>query len=64
MRTQNKLHQELKHQFVLEKLLEKGVTISQDGIDIRELSYADLKYEWLLLAFREIDTQNDKSGWF
>lgn len=59
-----KAHQELKRNFVLEKLLAAGVKVSHDGIDIHELSYDDLKYEYVLLSFRQIDTGTDSSKWF
>lgn len=62
MKTQNKLHQELKRKVILEKLLEKGVTKSQQGTDIRECDYAEVKYEWVLLTFREIDIDNKENG--
>jgi hypothetical protein len=64
MRTKNQLHHELKHKFILEKLLEAGVTKSQQGVDIHLLDYVELKYEWVLLAFREIDIENKENGWF
>ncbi|MFB7301699.1 hypothetical protein [Heyndrickxia sporothermodurans] len=55
---------EMKRNFVLERLLEAGVTKSQLGQDIHELDYEELKYELVLQSFREIDVQSDKNKWF
>jgi hypothetical protein len=57
-------HQEMKRKFVLERLLEAGVTKSQDGIDIRECDYEELKYEYVLQSFREVDVAKDSNKWF
>lgn len=46
---------EMKRNFVLEKLLNAGVTISQQGEDIYLLDYEELKYEFVLLGFREAE---------
>jgi hypothetical protein len=54
----------MKREFVLERLLEKGVTKSQDGTSIYECDYETLKYELVLQAFRDIDVENGESGWF
>jgi len=55
---------EMKKNFVLERLLAAGVTESQQGVDIRNLDYEDLKYEWVLQSFREIDTECGENAWF
>jgi hypothetical protein len=59
-----KMQQELKHKFVLEKLLEIGITESQQGISVYELDYDELKSELVLASFRQIDIQNDHNKWF
>ncbi|MFE8697946.1 hypothetical protein ACFYKT_16515 [Cytobacillus sp. FJAT-53684] len=59
-----KMQQELKHKFVIEKLLEVGITESQEGTSIYELDYEELKYELVMASFRQIDTQNDQNKWF
>ncbi|WLR53574.1 hypothetical protein LC048_13685 [Mesobacillus subterraneus] len=62
--TKNKLQQSLKVNFVLEKLSELGVTKSQQGVPINELSYEEMKIELVLASFREIDIQKDENRWF
>lgn len=58
------LENEIKRNFVLSRLLEKGVRESQEGIDIRLLDYDSLKYELVLQAFRDIDVEKEESKWF
>ncbi|MGD6871207.1 hypothetical protein ACQCU1_03300 [Sutcliffiella horikoshii] len=58
------LHQEMKRTFVLDQLLLKGITVSQDGKNIHDLSYDELKYELVLSAFREIEAKKDENKWF
>ncbi|MBO0961462.1 hypothetical protein J1P26_17285 [Neobacillus sp. MM2021_6] len=58
------LQQELKRQFVIDKLKEQGITHSQNGTSIENLSYDDLKYELVKAAFREIDAENGENTWF
>jgi hypothetical protein len=58
------LQKNLKKEFVLERLLASGITKSQTGKSIHELSYEELKYELVLTAFREIDTNSDSGKWF
>jgi hypothetical protein len=59
-----KLQKNMKREFVLERLLASGITKSQTGKPIQELSYDELKYELVLSAFREIDTNSDSGKWF
>ncbi|WP_284037442.1 hypothetical protein [Neobacillus sp. 114] len=58
------LQQELKRKFVIEKLHEQGITHTKNGTSIEELSYDDLKYELVLAAFREIDSDCEAGKWF
>ena len=58
------LHQELKHKFLLERFLNRGITKTQDGIDLRLLTYVELKSESVLQVFRDIDSETDSSKWF
>lgn len=58
------LKKKMKKEFVLERLQEKGITHSQTGKPIHELSYEDLKYELDLAAFRDIDSEGDSGKWF
>jgi hypothetical protein len=58
------LHQEMKRQFLIERLKGKGITHSQNGMSIEQLDYEDLKYELVLQAFREIDAERDENRWF
>lgn len=54
----NSVFQNLKRQVLLEKLLEKGVLVCQSGLSVYEAGYEEIKYEWVLLSFREIDVEN------
>jgi hypothetical protein len=56
--------QEMKRNFVLDKLKAKGITHSQNGKSVNELDYEELKYELVLSAFREIDVEKDENKWF
>lgn len=58
------MQQELKKKFVLDKLKEKGITHSQTGTSIEKLDYDELKYELVLQAFKEIDSEKDANKWF
>ncbi|MFD0825827.1 hypothetical protein ACT8ZR_09125 [Neobacillus sp. M.A.Huq-85] len=58
------LHQEMKHKFVLERLLKMGVRESQTGKLIHDCTYEELKYELVLASFREIDAEHSSNGWF
>lgn len=59
-----KLQKNMKQEFVLEKLLALGITKSQSGKSIYDCDYEELKYEYVLASFREIDPTNDQNGWF
>lgn len=60
----NPMKIQLKKKFVLERLIEKGVTHSQQGKSIHDCDYEELKYELVLLSFREIDVESDENRWF
>lgn len=49
--------QEMKRNFILDRLKQLNVTHSQDGIPIHELSYEELKYELVLAEFRQMDIE-------
>lgn len=55
---------ELKRNFVIERLKEKGITHSENGTSIHGLSYEDLKYELVLSSFKEIDSESSENKWF
>jgi hypothetical protein len=58
------LHQEMKRNFVIERLQKLGVWETQTGKTIHEADYDELKYELVLASFREIDTEKAESKWF
>ncbi|MCM3600656.1 hypothetical protein M3175_07930 [Robertmurraya korlensis] len=66
MKTYNsvKQHNEIKKQFVLDKLIKAGVTKGQSGKSVHDMDYDELKYELTLQAFREIDITSDSSRWW
>lgn len=60
----NPMKFQLKKKLVLERLIEKGVTHSQQGTPIHECDYEELKYELVLSAYREIDIEKEANKWF
>jgi hypothetical protein len=58
------LHQELKRNFVLERLLELGIKKAQSGKNIHDCDYRELKSELAVASFRDIDAQSDSAKWF
>lgn len=64
MKTYNSVKPQTKRQFVLDRLLEKGIIRSQQGLSIFDLDYEELKYELVLAAYREIDTESSSNSWF
>lgn len=48
----------------LEKLLEKGITESQEGKSVYQMDYHELKREVALVSFREINTESAENAWF
>lgn len=55
---------EMKRNFILEKLLEKGITESQQGTSVYLLDYQSLKNELALSNYREIDVESSENKWF
>lgn len=60
----SKLKENMKRNFVLEQLKNKGVTHSQNGTCIDDLTYDELKYELVLISFKEIDVESSENKWF
>lgn len=60
----NQIQQNMKRNFVLDQLKEKGITHSQNGTSIDDLTYEDLKYELVLSSFKEIDSESSENKWF
>jgi hypothetical protein len=58
------MQKQMKRNFVLDQLRSKGITHSQEGTSIDDLSYDDLKYLLVLSAFKDIDTGHDSHKWF
>jgi hypothetical protein len=56
--------QGMKQKMILEDLLKMGITETQEGVSIYQLSYDDLKYELVMASFRQVDIDNDSNGWF
>jgi hypothetical protein len=59
-----KLQKQMKRDMVLERLLELGVTTSQTGKSIHELSYDELKTLWVLAEMRQVDIDHPEHVWF
>ncbi|MFS0766061.1 hypothetical protein [Peribacillus phoenicis] len=60
VQTQN----QMKRNFVLDRLKELEVAHSQQGQPIELLDYGELKYELILAAYRENDATSDANKWF
>jgi hypothetical protein len=60
----SKLKDNMKRNFVLDQLKAKGITHSQDGTNIEDLTYDDLKYELVIATFKEIDVESSENKWF
>jgi hypothetical protein len=59
-----KLQKQMKREFVLDRLYELGVTHSQHGQPIQELSYEDLKHHLVLAEMRQVDIEHPEHRWF
>lgn len=60
----NQIQQNMKRNFILDQLKEHGITHSQNGTSVNELTYDELKYELVLSSFKEIDITRDAQKWF
>jgi hypothetical protein len=58
--TKQLLHQEMKGKIVLEELIKLGIYTTQDGKNVYDCDYDDLKYELVLASFRVTDRMNDE----
>ncbi|MEK4924137.1 hypothetical protein MKX78_19710 [Cytobacillus sp. FSL R5-0569] len=58
------MQKKLKRDFILGKLRALNVTASQEGLPLDELDYEDLKYEYVLASFRQIDSETSSNAWF
>jgi hypothetical protein len=54
----------MKRQHIIKELLNKGFTENKEGKSIYDMDYAELKYELVLAAFRDIDAEEDANKWF
>ncbi|WP_163183320.1 hypothetical protein [Neobacillus sedimentimangrovi] len=65
MKTDKKqLHQEMKRNFLIERLLDLGISKSQTGKSVHELDYETLKYELVLAEMRQVDIEHPEHRWF
>lgn len=60
----SQMKKNMKQEFVLNRLLELGVTHSQDGKSIHECDYEELKYLLVLESFKQIDVEKESGKWF
>jgi hypothetical protein len=54
----------IRRKAILDELLSKGWTHTEDGRSVYDLTYDELKEQAVLMAFREIDTENSENVWF
>jgi hypothetical protein len=59
-----KLQQEMKRNFVIDKLKAMNFKKNLQGKSIDDMDYDELKYEYVLASFREINVENDSNKWF
>jgi 3-deoxy-D-manno-octulosonate 8-phosphate phosphatase KdsC-like HAD superfamily phosphatase len=59
-----KLQKQMKQQFVLDRLLELGVTHTHYGQPIKELTYKELLHELVLAEMRQVDIDHPEHVWF
>jgi hypothetical protein len=60
----NSVMAEMKREFLLERFTNRGILRTEDGRPLDTLSYDELKCEYVLQAFRDIDTEKDENKWF
>jgi hypothetical protein len=53
-----------KKEFLIKELRLLGVTTSQNGTSLDELSFEELNYEFVQAIFRKIDITKDENSWF
>lgn len=58
------LQKNLKHEFIIDRLKKLNITKSQTGKAVDDLDYDEAKYELVLAAFREVDTESSERQWF
>jgi nucleosome binding factor SPN SPT16 subunit len=51
-------------EFLIKELRLLGVTTSQNGTSLEELSFEELNYEFIQALFRKIDIERDENRWF
>jgi hypothetical protein len=51
-------------EFLIKELRLLGVTTSQNGTSLEELSFEELNYEFAQALFRKIDIERDENRWF
>lgn len=59
-----KLQKQMKHEFVLERFNELGITHTQQGKPIQELTYKELLHELVLAEMRQVDIDRPEHKWF
>ena len=64
MTTTRNLHQEMKRNFVIERLQELGMTKTPAGKDIHGLDYDELKMVLVLAEMRKVDIEHPGHKWF
>jgi hypothetical protein len=58
------LQKNMKHEMVLDRLLELGITQNQTGTSVHELDYEELKMVWVLAEMKQVDVDHPDHKWF
>lgn len=59
-----KVTQEMKKQFFISRLLERGITETKDGTSIYALDYYALRHEAVISDYRNKHIENSENAWF
>jgi hypothetical protein len=55
---------EVKRQIVLDELKAMNISVSRAGLPIEQLSYDDLKEEWVFASICSVDITSESNKWY
>jgi 3-deoxy-D-manno-octulosonate 8-phosphate phosphatase KdsC-like HAD superfamily phosphatase len=58
------MQKQMKRDFVIDRLNELGITHTQQGKPIQELTYKELLHELVLAEMRQVDIDHPSHKWF
>lgn len=54
----------MKHQMVLDRLAELGISSNESGTSVHDLNYEELKVVWVLAEMKQVDVDHPEHRWF